>query len=118
MVNSLQASDLSVAQASDPYCQQLLRGPLPPGFSVKSGILFFGPRPVLPASLRNDMFSLLYGHPTSGHLGVGRTLQKFSRLFFVPGLANWVKEMVSSCDTCQRVKKSTVTLGHTSLKHS
>ncbi|KAI8368096.1 hypothetical protein BD560DRAFT_331186, partial [Blakeslea trispora] len=66
------ASDLASAQATDPFCQDLFATTLPAGFSQESGILFFGPRPILPASLRNDIFQLLHENPTAGHLGIGR----------------------------------------------
>ncbi|KAI9245641.1 hypothetical protein BY458DRAFT_420169, partial [Sporodiniella umbellata] len=73
MISSLQSSDLAAAQAIDPFCQSLLdQSPLPSGFSQESGILFFGPRPVLPVAMYNDMFDLLHANPTSGHLGIGR----------------------------------------------
>ncbi|KAI8366177.1 hypothetical protein BD560DRAFT_299406, partial [Blakeslea trispora] len=73
MISSFQSSDLSTAQNTDPFCQELLRkSPLPSDFSHESGILFFGPRPVLPASMQDDVFDLLNSNPTSGHLGVGR----------------------------------------------
>ena len=74
MICSLQATDLATAQAFDAYCRSLRDAPLPKGFSQLSGILFFGPRPILPASLHKEMFDLLHRNPTSGHLGVGRTL--------------------------------------------
>lgn len=45
VICSIQAPDLVSAQASDPYCQQLRLGQLPPGFTDESGILFFGPAP-------------------------------------------------------------------------
>lgn len=119
MISSFQPSDIATAQASDPFCQDLLQKPsLPSGFSQESGILFFGARPVLPESLRKDVFELLHSNPTSGHLGIGLTLQRFNRLYYSPNQQAWVKKMVNQCSTCQRVKRTNTTLGHTNLVHS
>ncbi|KAI7863864.1 hypothetical protein BDF14DRAFT_1696296, partial [Spinellus fusiger] len=57
---------------NDPFFQELCSSSLPVGFTNKSGILFFGPWPVLPASMRDEIFELLHANPTSGHLGIGR----------------------------------------------
>ncbi|KAG1468800.1 hypothetical protein G6F56_003628 [Rhizopus delemar] len=119
LVCSLTASDLVTAQATDPYCKEIrCSDPLPSGFTDESGVLFFGSRPVLPASQHNHAFDLLHANPTTGHLGVSRTVQRFSRLFYFPNLYEWVKKRVNSCEVCQRVKNPNVTLGHTKLKHS
>src|SRR6478735_2276225 len=115
---SLTAPDLRSSQADDPFCQELRAAPLPTGYSDESGVLFFGSRPVLPAALRNDMFELLHANPTTGHLGIGRTLQRFNRLFYFPNLRKWVQEKISACETCQRVKTVHKTLGHTKLAPS
>ncbi|KAI7863508.1 uncharacterized protein EV154DRAFT_397453, partial [Mucor mucedo] len=65
--------DLSSAQTEDPFCQEIRQeSPLPNGFSDESGILFFGPHPVLPLSLRDVTFDLLHANPTAGHMGIGR----------------------------------------------
>ncbi|KAG1103030.1 hypothetical protein G6F42_017276 [Rhizopus arrhizus] len=115
---SLTGPDLRSAQESDPYCQELRSAPLSSGFLDESGVLFFGSRPVLPESLWNEMFDLLHANPTTGHLGANRTLQRFSRLFYFPNQREWVKNKISSCETCQRVKSSRTTLGHTNLTPS
>ncbi|KAI8354686.1 hypothetical protein BD560DRAFT_318776, partial [Blakeslea trispora] len=64
---------LSRYSAQNSFCRHLRSSlPLPTGFSDESGLLFFGPRPVLPSSLRNEVFDLLHANPTSGHWGIGR----------------------------------------------
>ncbi|KAG0735863.1 hypothetical protein G6F16_012384 [Rhizopus arrhizus] len=118
-VCSLTATDLSSAQKSDTFCQEIRNTtPFPHGFTDESGVLFFGSLPILPAALRDEAFELLHSNPTTGHLGSARTTQRFARLLYFPNLHEWVKQKVSQCDTCQRVKTNNVTLGHTSLKHS
>ncbi|KAG1530141.1 hypothetical protein G6F51_013932 [Rhizopus arrhizus] len=77
MVCSLMVPDLIAAQSSDPFCQAVRRStPLAPGFTDESGVLFFGARPVLPDSLKEEAFDLLHSNTTAGHLGVSRTLQR------------------------------------------
>ncbi|KAG0820701.1 hypothetical protein G6F19_012320 [Rhizopus arrhizus] len=79
MVCSLMVPDLIAAQSSDPFCQAVRRStPLAPGFTDESGVLFFGSRPVLPASQRKEAFDLLHANPTAGHMGVSRTSQRFA----------------------------------------
>ncbi|KAG0929312.1 hypothetical protein G6F29_012095 [Rhizopus arrhizus] len=119
LICSLAVSDLVSAQASDRFCIGI-RGtsPLPAGFSDESGVLFFGARPVLPDSLKEEAFDLLHSNTTAGHLGVSRTLQRFIRLFYFPNMNEWIKDKVGSCEVCLRVKKPHVTLGHTSMVHS
>ncbi|KAG0755733.1 hypothetical protein G6F57_013048 [Rhizopus arrhizus] len=92
MISSFQPSDIAIAQASDPFCQDVLQKPsLPSGFFQESGILFFGARP-----------------SPSG----------ISTLYYSPNQQAWVKKMVNQCSICQRVKRTNTTLGHTNLVHS
>lgn len=102
----LSSSDLAAAQQQDSFCQSLLSLPLPQGFSLESGILFFGPRPVLPESLRQEVFKLLHGHPTSAHLGLSRTLQQFQRLYWFPDMRTYVAERICNCSIGTRTKLS------------
>lgn len=119
VISALQASDLALQQAEDPFCLELRsKSELPAGFSLESGILFHGPRPVLPESLWKETFHLLHTNPTAGHLGIGRTLQRFARLYYFPNQREWVTNNVKACQTCQKIKMSNTTLGHTNLVHS
>ncbi|OBZ80653.1 hypothetical protein A0J61_11298, partial [Choanephora cucurbitarum] len=102
----------------DSYCKQLRQASLPLGFSDESGILLFGSRPVLPECLQNEVFNLLHDHPTSGHLGIGRTLQRFSRLYYLPNMKEWITDKVNQCETCQRIKRTNYSFGHTKLVHA
>lgn len=114
----LSSSDLAAAQQQDSFCQSLLSLPLPQGFSLESGILFFGPRPVLPESLRQEVFKLLHGHPTSAHLGLSRTLQQFQRLYWFPDMRTYVAERICNCSIGTRTKLSRKSFGHTNLVRS
>ncbi|KAG2191102.1 hypothetical protein INT47_005009, partial [Mucor saturninus] len=71
-----------------------------------------------PQSLWQETFELLHSNPTTDHLGVGRTVQRFNRLYYFPKQKEWVRDKVNSCQTCQKVKRSHATLGSTALIHS
>ncbi|KAI7896948.1 uncharacterized protein EV154DRAFT_407738, partial [Mucor mucedo] len=70
------------------------------------------------SSLQDITFDLLHSNPTSGHMGIGRTLQRFQRLYYFPDQTAWVTSKVKSCLVCQKVKRTNQTLGHTNLIHS
>lgn len=119
IICNLTTSDLVAAQLTDPFCRQIRStSPLPPRYSNESGVLFFSSRPVLPQSLWQDTFDLLHSSSTTGHLGIGRTLQRFSRLYYFPKQKEWVNTKVNTCEVCQKVKRSHTTHGATSMVHS
>lgn len=116
---NLSSNDFINAQLNDAFCQEIQsQDPLPAHYSIESGVLFFSSRPVLPQALWLETFELLHANPTTGHLGVGRTLQRFSRLYYFPDQKQWVQDKVNTCQVCQKVKRSHTTLGSTSLVHS
>ena len=57
---------------------------------------------VLPKVYRNMVLNMLHDHPTSGHLGTARTLEKVSSRFFWPTLEQDVSEHCETCLECQR----------------
>ncbi|KAG8181711.1 hypothetical protein JTE90_025684 [Oedothorax gibbosus] len=59
---------------------------------------------VVPKKYRNDLKSFCH-EGTSGHLGVTKTKDIFSRHFFWPQCYKEIKDYVRSCDRCQRVGK-------------
>jgi hypothetical protein len=54
--------------------------------------------------LREDCINAVHAHPTSGHYGVRRTLEKVREVFFWEGQKGDVTEYIRKCDSCQRVK--------------
>lgn len=48
----------------------------------------------------------LHDEPTSGHLGVDKTLAAVRSRFYWPGMYDDVHKFVSSCLVCQKIKKS------------
>ncbi|RCH99335.1 hypothetical protein CU097_014916 [Rhizopus azygosporus] len=87
LVCLLTTVDLMTSQASDSFCQNLRKStPLTQGLTDESDVLFFRFCPVLPAALKDEAFELLHANPTTGYMGTARTIQRFSRLFYLPNL--------------------------------
>jgi RNase H-like domain found in reverse transcriptase/Reverse transcriptase (RNA-dependent DNA polymerase)/Integrase zinc binding domain len=55
-------------------------------------------------SLREDCISAVHAHPTSGHYGLRRTLEKVREVFFWEGQKADVQRFLRTCDSCQRCK--------------
>ena len=55
-------------------------------------------------NLRRECFELVHSDAFSGHFGIARTIVKARRHFFWPTLSKDIKDWVTSCDSCQRVK--------------
>ena len=55
-------------------------------------------------TLRDDCIVAVHSHPTSGHYGLRRTLEKVREVFFWEGQKADVLECIRRCDSCQRVK--------------
>ncbi|KAG8174631.1 hypothetical protein JTE90_013438 [Oedothorax gibbosus] len=59
---------------------------------------------VVPKKYRNDLKAFCH-EGTSGHLGVTKTKDIFSRHLFWPQCYKEIEDYVRSCDRCQRVGK-------------
>ena len=74
---------------------------------------------LLDARLLNDTMTIRqalvhdYHDPsaTGGHLGVEKTLEKLTMLYYWPNMTQYVKKYVVTCDNCQRVKPLQITQG-------
>ena len=55
---------------------------------------------ILPKVLRKEVFTQLHNTPTSGHLGVNKTLERLRSRFYWPGLHGDVRKWCTSCDDC------------------
>ena len=60
---------------------------------------------VVPESLRQDILELAHDVPTSGHLGITKTLAKLKRNFFWYKMRSEVERFVKSCRKCSINKK-------------
>lgn len=56
------------------------------------------------ADLREDCIAAVHSHPTGGHYGLKRTLEKVREVFFWEGQKSDVADFVRNCDSCQRTK--------------
>jgi hypothetical protein len=59
---------------------------------------------LLPTSLRKYILTMLHDDPTSGHLGVTKTLARVRSRFYWPGHRQSVEDWCRHCQTCQARK--------------
>jgi hypothetical protein len=79
---------------------------LPPGFHKTNEVITndLNQCLVLDHSLQQRI--LLSYHDLAGHLGIARTASSILSQFYWPNLFKSVRSFISSCDTCQRSKRS------------
>jgi hypothetical protein len=58
--------------------------------------------------IRRDLTKLHHDSLESGHPGEAKTIELISRNYWWPGMTQYVKHYVSTCDTCHRKKHSTL----------
>ena len=49
---------------------------------------------------------MLYSHPSEGHLGIEKVVKKVREKYYWPQFFKDIKIYVSTCDSCQRRRKS------------
>ncbi|XP_078243032.1 uncharacterized protein LOC144587192 [Pogona vitticeps] len=62
---------------------------------------------VIPQKYRERILQLAHDSPSSGHLGIQKTLSRISQHFYWPGISKTIKDYVSTCDYCQRTGRQT-----------
>ncbi|KFM68617.1 Transposon Ty3-I Gag-Pol polyprotein, partial [Stegodyphus mimosarum] len=72
-------------------------------FYTKSTNENFEYRPVIPASLRLSILKELHDVPTSGHLGIRKTIKRVREAVYFPQLYKIVTAYVRSCKQCQLI---------------
>jgi hypothetical protein len=89
--------DYFAGKASDEGLQQ-----------TSEGYWLQGQRIVVPnaGTLRQGIIRDMHNAPLAGHVGMQKTLQAVSRVFWWPGLRRDVKEYVNNCHACQTNKAS------------
>ena len=81
---------------------------------IKGGaIMYDGSRVYLPVTKRKEAILFLHGNRLTLHRGVQETLRRAQEVFWFPGLAAFVQQVVRSCDVCQRVKAQRGRVGPT-----
>uniref|UniRef100_A0A3B5QZY7 Gypsy retrotransposon integrase-like protein 1 n=1 Tax=Xiphophorus maculatus TaxID=8083 RepID=A0A3B5QZY7_XIPMA len=66
--------------------------------TVQNGLLLYGSRIVIPASLRKDILSKLH----EGHLGITKCRERAKHSVWWPGLSSELIKLLETCDTCCR----------------
>ncbi|KAE8284596.1 Retrovirus-related Pol polyprotein from transposon 17.6 Protease [Larimichthys crocea] len=66
--------------------------------TVHDGLLLFGCRLVIPASLRADILQKLH----EGHLGITKCRERAKQSVWWPSLNKELTQLIESCDTCSR----------------
>lgn len=59
---------------------------------------------VVPMSERRNVLTYCHDHPTSGHLGIRKTLSKVRQSFYWPGLQRDVRHYITGCEKCLKSK--------------
>jgi hypothetical protein len=94
----------------DIYAMVMRGDPTVKKFSLRNGALVYHPvrgkpkRYLLPESLRPMVLDYFHCSPLSAHLGMTKTLNRISRVFYWPDMRKQVCEVVRACLQCQRAK--------------
>jgi hypothetical protein len=77
-----------------------------PGYEIRDNLLMFNGTIEVPEDSNLKRLIMTYCHdtPLAGHFGVFKTYDLVARTFHWPGMRNYIKKYVLSCDTCQRNK--------------
>ena len=57
-----------------------------------------------PVQVVDRIFALIHAHPLAGHLGRERTLKRLASVITWPNIGNQIKDMVTSCPICQKLR--------------
>ena len=103
--------EIKEATSSDEYMQKILtvaQNQTPGPYMVINGLLFFKERVMVPPTLREPLLFEARDTKIGGHLGVLQTYKRFSQQFYWPTMFQAVRDYVSKCKVCQRVKFDTL----------
>ena len=73
-------------------------------FTINEGTVLYDGLLYVPEALRLETIRQHHDSPSAGHPGRAITIDLVTRNFSWPGLRRQIREYVTSCDTCQRVK--------------
>lgn len=94
-------------QPKDPHYQHISsQDPMPQPYSLHNNLLMHRNRIYVPddQKLRCEILSTAHDSPLAGHRGRDATYNRVADQFYWPGLDQFVRDFVASCDTCQRIK--------------
>ncbi len=61
----------------------------------------------IPESSKRNLMTLIHDHPTAGHPGQDKTIQKAVETLSWTGMRQWIADYVKGCATCQQNKITT-----------
>ena len=93
------------ALSTDPFAIDRRASPLPQD-AWEDGLFMIHGRFYVPPQLRLEICRLHHDSKAAGHYGFQRTLELLSRDYVWDGMSSYVKEYVSTCETCTRAKPS------------
>ena len=70
--------------------------------SAQNGVLFKGPRIIIPKSMRQEMLVRIH----SSHLGAESCLRKARDVLYWPNMSSEIRDMVGQCSPCNEYQKS------------
>lgn len=96
--------ELAQDYQSDPEFKNILDNQ-PKQFHKENGLLYFKGRLCIPnGKFRLKLLHDAHSVPACGHLGLKKTLKKLQDKYYWKNQVKTVREYVTSCDICQRVK--------------
>jgi transposase InsO family protein len=106
---------VSEHQKKDPFCRTIYQKVIQGDRTVKNfklvhGALVYQPvrarakRYLLPEPLRPMVLEYFHSSPLSAHLGMSKTLNRISKVFYWPDMRREVAAFVRNCQDCQRAK--------------
>ena len=112
--------DLKTHQRNDPdlskIVQKLEEGQHQARYLLRNGLLFRKTRngdakAVIPVTLIPSVLRAKHDDPTSGHLGVRKTLNRVKARYYFANMKKRVEEYVRGCNDCQRKPFSGLPIG-------
>ena len=110
--NTVRVQQIKAAYEKDETTRAWLRElpdslPKDPSFATTpEGLLLFNGLVYVPSGLRADIFSERHEDTTSGHQGIGKTLERITRNYYFPAMRKYVEKRISECTECNRNKAS------------
>jgi transposase InsO family protein len=95
---------IKAAYSLDPICNSLLSHPtqLPPHYRIDNGLLYCSSQLYIPSSdqIKAQLLTEAHDSAVGGHLGVVKTIDTLSRLYYWPRMSEDVREYIKSCQSC------------------
>jgi hypothetical protein len=102
-------SAIKHAYINDETCRAILQQPNSHReYAIRDGVIYKGQLVYVPKdiSVRTRLLAEAHDVPVSGHVGVAKTVELLSRVYYWPGMHGDVKQYVRSCLPCQSNKPS------------